>query len=66
MRSDGIGIVHETAAVFHDEGRAAEILDVRQRLEEHLRLRGDFSDVHRGQRAVGVVYREECSVTLTE
>ena len=29
-----IGRVHERSAVFHDEGRPAEFLDVRQRLKE--------------------------------
>ena len=43
----GIGIVHEAAAVFDDERGAAEILDVRQRLEEDFGFGGDLFDVHR-------------------
>ena len=45
----GVGRVHETAAVFDDEGRAAEFLDVRQRFQQRRRLwrsglaRGIFS-----------------------
>ena len=31
-----VGRIHETAAVFDDEGRAAEFLDVRQRFEQRL------------------------------
>src|SRR5439155_12722308 len=31
-----IGRIHETAAVFHDERLAAETLDIRQRLEQHV------------------------------
>ena len=32
----GVGRIHETAAVFDDEGRAAEFLDVRQRFQQRL------------------------------
>ena len=35
-----VGRVHETAAVFDDEGRAVEFLDIRQRLQQ----RSGFGD----------------------
>ena len=41
-----IGIIHEAAAVFNDESGSAKILNVRQSLEENLRLGGDFGNVH--------------------
>ena len=44
--SDRIGIIHKAPAIFHHEGGAAKILDVREGFEEHLRLGGEFSNIH--------------------
>ena len=55
-RTVGSGSSMKLPAVLDDEGRAPEVLDVRQRLEKDLRLRGDLGNVHRcahGTRARG-------------
>ena len=42
-----VRVVHEAAAVFHDESGAAKILNVRQRLEEDAGFGDDLLHIHR-------------------